>query len=763
MRVSDSGPSETTRVTARSLAPYAIAAAYFAAHLPFLAPSLEDIDSINFALGLHHFDPALHQPHPPGYPIYIALGRLSLAVLHAVVPSLDAARTDALALAFWSAVGGAIAVVAAACLFESVSRDLPRRVAWWATALLAASPLFWMCGLRPMSDMPGLAAALSAQALLVRGMRDRRALVAGALMAAIALGLRLQTLWLTAPLMLLALIAQREAGAWWLLSRPIAAAAAGVLAWAIPLIVASGGVDAYIRALGSQAGEDFAWVSMVWASPTPRNVAVALYNSIVLPFERVGLARVIDVAAAVGALVLLLRDRRALLLIAVAFLPYAVFHLLFQETVTVRYALPLIPPISYLAATAVAFPRRLAPVLATPVLAFSLVLAIPAAVAYGREAHPAFRAIADMVRAVPTDRPAGVYAHYSLRRPLQTLAAAALPVVEPRRSYEWMGPVDYWRRGGTAPIWFLADPRRTDLELIDPQARRNVRHYSWIVGARNTLGGTRPLDADWYRLERPGWFVTEGWSLTPEAGGITVATASGPDHRPIEAFVRRRSGAAYVMVGGRHLGAPTDPAATFDLALDGRPLESWTLDPAKGLNFLRVIELRDGIPAGDGDYARLTIAARAATPGTPTPPVAIRQFDVQPATGMIHAFADGWYEDEYDNATGRRWRWTSERAALRIVPPQAVRLTLRGESPVKYFHAVPTVRIAAGGRVVSELHPDRDFRWQVTVPAADVLRSNGLLTVETDRVYLPGPAEGTADRRRLGLRLYEIRVDTVLP
>ena len=43
-----------------------IAALYFAAHLPFLAPSLEDIDSINFALGLRHFDPALHQPHPPG-------------------------------------------------------------------------------------------------------------------------------------------------------------------------------------------------------------------------------------------------------------------------------------------------------------------------------------------------------------------------------------------------------------------------------------------------------------------------------------------------------------------------------------------------------------------------------------------------------------------------------------------------------------------------------------------------------------------------
>jgi hypothetical protein len=84
MKVSDSAPSEVPRLDTRRAIPYAIALAYLLAHLPFLAPSLEDIDSINFALGLHHFDPALHQPHPPGYPVYIALGRLSLAAIRVV-------------------------------------------------------------------------------------------------------------------------------------------------------------------------------------------------------------------------------------------------------------------------------------------------------------------------------------------------------------------------------------------------------------------------------------------------------------------------------------------------------------------------------------------------------------------------------------------------------------------------------------------------------------------------------------------------------
>ena len=39
------------------------------AHVPFLATSLEDIDSVNFALGIRHFDVATHRPHPPGYPV----------------------------------------------------------------------------------------------------------------------------------------------------------------------------------------------------------------------------------------------------------------------------------------------------------------------------------------------------------------------------------------------------------------------------------------------------------------------------------------------------------------------------------------------------------------------------------------------------------------------------------------------------------------------------------------------------------------------
>src|SRR5688500_15073675 len=337
-----------------------LAAAWLAAHLPYLAPSLEDIDSINFALGLREFDVASHQPHPPGYPVYIALGRTSLGAVRAVAPSLSEARAEAVALAIWSALAGAGALCAAWVFFCALQpapagaasgRGVWRDTAPWATALLAVVRLFWISGLRPMSDMPGLALVLVAQALLLLGMKSPRALVAGALVAGVCAGVRVQAALLALPLLAVALVSARSAGIWWLVSRPVAALAAGVLAWAVPLVMASGGPDGYLKALGTQAGEDFAWVDMLWANPTPRRLALALHATFVQPWESVGLFIPVACAAVLGAVARLARDPRAFWLLTVAFAPYAVFHLLMQDATFVRYALPLLVPVCWLAVT----------------------------------------------------------------------------------------------------------------------------------------------------------------------------------------------------------------------------------------------------------------------------------------------------------------------------------------------------------------------------------------------------------------------------
>ena len=731
---------------------------YFAAHLPFLAPSLEDLDSINFALGLREFDVAQHQPHPPGSAGYIGLGRASLVVIEAVAPALPPLRAETLALAICSAIAGVLAVAGAYGVYRASAPHSARG----ATALLAVAPLFWLSALRPMSDMPGLAAALVTQALLLRGLADARFALLGALAAGLAAGIRVQTIWLTAPVVAV-MLWRRRADGLWLVRGVLVAGLVGVLAWLIPLLVASGGLDRYLSALGSQAGEDFAWVDMLWANPTPRRLASSLYEAFVMPWGALPLAVLVLAAAAVGAIVTLLRERQGLLLMALAFAPYVVFHLLFQETAHVRYALPVVVPVVWLAAQACAAAGRAAPVLHAAVIVFALFVTARTAVAYRSEPHAAFRAIADMNRAAPVERPAALFAHYAMRRPLQIWTPAGVTFVEPPSTNEWKGLIDYWRGGGTAPVWFLADARRTDLALVDPQSRHAVTTYHWPAADHAELGGARPSHVDWYRFSPPGWFAGEGWSLTPELGGVTRLTGTGVDRRPIDAMVRRRLERALAIVGARHLGTASDGGVSFTLAVDGRELDRWELDPSRGPNVLRVLELPAGTLAGAGDYGRLTISAAALTPGAPTPPVAIRQFDVQSDTGLIHAFDEGWHEEEYENTTGLRWRWTSERSVLRILPPQGVRLRLVGESPLKYFDAPPRVRVTAGGRVIAEFSPAADFDWTVPVSASDVKNANGFLAIETDPVYLPGAAEGTADRRRLGLRLFQMEVGQALP
>ena len=82
--------------------------------MPFLAPSLEDIDSVNFALGVRDFDVAEHRPHPPGYPVYIALGKVATAVSRSSMGEAPASLVEARALAALSLFAGLAAI---ACLY----------------------------------------------------------------------------------------------------------------------------------------------------------------------------------------------------------------------------------------------------------------------------------------------------------------------------------------------------------------------------------------------------------------------------------------------------------------------------------------------------------------------------------------------------------------------------------------------------------------------------------------------------------------------
>ncbi len=739
---------------------FLLAFLFLALHLPYLPASLEDLDSINFALGVRRFDVAQHQPHPPGYPVYILIAKAVDAV---VTP-------EAAALGLVSVVAGALGVLALAALFrrlDEAGTPLPWRVAPVAVAMTA--PLYWFTAVRPLSDSSGLAAALAVQAMTLAA-GSARALALAAFGAGLAAGLRSQVVWLTLPLLLYQVLHHRghggHGGTGMVGKDPfpvspvssvvasVSAFAAGALLWFIPLVIVSGGPSAYWHALFDQGAEDLGNIRMLWTTHGVRDVRDALYYALVAPWAAWPIAAVALTCAALGVVRLARDQRRALVVLAVAFGPYLVFDLLFQETFTSRYALPLVVPMAYLAVAGL----RLAPwdiglAVAVPLAMFSAHVGGTSVAAYSRAKAPAFRMLEVMRSVSPPGGLAPVLAmdrreSLDLRGPRKLLGdamPAASQILPAPPQHEWLEPVKYWNGGGRAPVWFVVDPMRASIDLV--QHGDPVR-FRWTVPYPVLLSGTRPNEMDWYRVDRPEWYVGEGWALTPEAAGVADADGRAPSRGPITAWVHGSAASGgTLMIGGRNFDQALRPRLT--VTLGRRPLIDETLMPG---TFLRFVSLpfaqRDAAaPAYDAVTVTATAGAR----------VAVEQFDVSAARPIL-GFGDGWHEQELNPRTGLRWRWLSGRGELRIrAPAGPLTLHLEGESPRTYFPRGSRLIIRSGDRVAFDEVLSSDFSRDI--PIADPAGAIGL---ETDQTYVPAETSArTQDRRRLGLRLFSVRVRAV--
>ena len=279
---------------------------------------------------MRDFDVAKHQPHPPGYPLFI----LAAKGVNLVVPS------ETHALAVLSILSGAFGFLALLALYRALDdeaaahHDFSNLV---AALLVVTSPLYWVTAARPLSDLFGLAAVLAVQVLILRA-RTLRALVVAAFCAALAAGIRSQAVWLTAPLLVYAygqqvfLRQSKEQGAVRLASSMAAAYLAGALAWFVPLMMLTGGPAEYFRVLSNQGAEDFTGVVMLWTTPTPRQLLRVLQAAFIAPWSFAWIASIVLVLAAIGLLRMLWRDRAAVAALAIAFGP-ASCSIVFQESV----------------------------------------------------------------------------------------------------------------------------------------------------------------------------------------------------------------------------------------------------------------------------------------------------------------------------------------------------------------------------------------------------------------------------------------------
>jgi 4-amino-4-deoxy-L-arabinose transferase-like glycosyltransferase len=171
----DSGLRSVTKPLLFFLAAFAL---YFFTH----TPALDEIDAIQFAMGVRSFDLWHHQPHPPGYPLFIFLGWLGAKLF-------NAGKESSLYCA--SALGGGLFVAA---WFSIIRRQFSERLAWWVATCLLITPVVWMTATKVLTDMlaAGLMSAELLAAICFLQQKKRGLIVWAALLGAAATGARPQ-------------------------------------------------------------------------------------------------------------------------------------------------------------------------------------------------------------------------------------------------------------------------------------------------------------------------------------------------------------------------------------------------------------------------------------------------------------------------------------------------------------------------------------------------------------------------------------------
>jgi hypothetical protein len=228
----------------------ALAIVTMATRWPYRARMLYNWDAVQFALALREFDVAKHQPHPPGYLLYVGLGRL-----------MNRWAGDP-AMAY---VGLAIVFSGATTLivYWLARRLYDRTTAVAAASLLAVSPLFWFYGSVGLT-YAGEAFGASLVAWCAWGALEGRVrhVYWGALALGLMGGMRQSVLVLIFPLWLgAALLGIRSWRRMWIAGGVLVAS---VLSWLLPMIWLSGGLAAYVA------------------------VSTQLYGSVVLPTSVLG-------------------------------------------------------------------------------------------------------------------------------------------------------------------------------------------------------------------------------------------------------------------------------------------------------------------------------------------------------------------------------------------------------------------------------------------------------------------------------------------
>lgn len=201
----------------------------------FRSHDLYDLDSVNFALAIGHFDPRLYQPHPPGYYLYILLARLVNFLVHDVN----------LALVLLSIVTSCGVII---MIYKTAMDWFGPREARFSSILFLFSPLAWFHGIVALTySVEAFFSALLGFLCWRIECGALELIVPAGVVLGISAGVRQSSMLFLGPIFLFSIchvpLKKQFAG--------VISVVLTVLSWFFPMIWASGGFGVYFGALES--------------------------------------------------------------------------------------------------------------------------------------------------------------------------------------------------------------------------------------------------------------------------------------------------------------------------------------------------------------------------------------------------------------------------------------------------------------------------------------------------------------------------------
>jgi len=312
----------------------------FALRMLLRSNYLDDWDSVQFVLALQNYSIVYHQPHPPGYPVYIFLGRAANMLL----------ANGQLSLTVMSAIFGSLCLIPTYLL----SRELfEERTAAVAAIMLSLAPAAFIFSEVVMSDIVSMFFVAATAYLLYLGISSRKHYYLAAFALGITIGVR-QTDFMLISLFLLVAIYRRDLRD---LVNSSTIMLASVLLWLVPVILDTG-LREFLEAQrlqGQIALQNGTLYSAGWLNP--ENVMHFLQALFSLFME--GWSSLFIVFLALTLIAALIRikagnmdlvDKRIVFLLT-WLVPYLLVFTLAYQLYIPRYLLPVFPPLAIIFAS----------------------------------------------------------------------------------------------------------------------------------------------------------------------------------------------------------------------------------------------------------------------------------------------------------------------------------------------------------------------------------------------------------------------------